>query len=89
MHDIEKIVTRFRESGLKITPQRVSIFKLLQGRTKSHHKVVGQIFYESDRVGDDNFNVSGKPQPAAGRVQRGKKPAFGGHIAFGQGVEQG
>jgi Fur family peroxide stress response transcriptional regulator len=31
MHDIEKIVSRFRESGLKITPQRVSIFKLLQG----------------------------------------------------------
>ena len=31
MHDIEKVVSRFRESGLKITPQRVSIFKLLQG----------------------------------------------------------
>ena len=31
MHEIEKIVSRFRESGLKITPQRVSIFKLLQG----------------------------------------------------------
>ncbi|MDF1535103.1 MAG: Fur family transcriptional regulator [bacterium] len=31
MRDIEEIVARFRESGLKITPQRVSIFKLLQG----------------------------------------------------------
>jgi Fur family peroxide stress response transcriptional regulator len=31
MREVEKIVARFRESGLKITPQRVSIFKLLQG----------------------------------------------------------
>jgi Fur family peroxide stress response transcriptional regulator len=31
MKDIEKVVKRFREVGLKITPQRLSIFKLLQG----------------------------------------------------------
>ncbi len=31
MREIDKVVARFRESGLKITPQRVSIFKLLQG----------------------------------------------------------
>jgi Fur family peroxide stress response transcriptional regulator len=29
MRQIEKIVKRFREAGLKITPQRLSIFKLL------------------------------------------------------------
>jgi len=31
MKNIEKVVKRFRETGLKITPQRLSIFKLLQG----------------------------------------------------------
>ena len=31
MTDIGKVVKRFREAGLKITPQRLSIFRLLQG----------------------------------------------------------
>ena len=31
MRDIEKVVKRFRETGLKITPQRLSIFELLLG----------------------------------------------------------
>ena len=35
MRDIEKIVKRFREAGLKITPQRLSIFKLLE-RNRTH-----------------------------------------------------
>ena len=30
MKNIEKVVRRFREAGLKITPQRLSIFKLLE-----------------------------------------------------------
>ena len=30
MREIDKVVKRFRETGLKITPQRLSIFKLLQ-----------------------------------------------------------
>ena len=35
MRDIERIVSRFREAGLKITPQRLSIFNLLKGN-KTH-----------------------------------------------------
>ena len=35
MRDIEMVVKRFRETGLKITPQRLSIFRLLQGN-QSH-----------------------------------------------------
>jgi len=35
MRDIEKVVKRFRETGLKITPQRLSIFKLL-GSNHNH-----------------------------------------------------
>ena len=30
MREIDTVVKRFRETGLKITPQRLSIFKLLQ-----------------------------------------------------------
>jgi len=30
MRDIDKVVRRFRAAGLKITPQRLSIFRLLQ-----------------------------------------------------------
>jgi Fur family peroxide stress response transcriptional regulator len=30
MREIDKVVKKFRETGLKITPQRLSIFKLLQ-----------------------------------------------------------
>lgn len=30
MRDIDTVVRKFRETGLKITPQRLSIFKLLQ-----------------------------------------------------------
>ena len=35
MREIEQIITRFREAGLKITPQRISIFHLLQDN-RSH-----------------------------------------------------
>jgi len=30
MREIDKVIKKFRETGLKITPQRLSIFKLLQ-----------------------------------------------------------
>jgi Fur family peroxide stress response transcriptional regulator len=30
MKNIDKVIKRFRQTGLKITPQRLSIFKLLQ-----------------------------------------------------------
>lgn len=30
MRDIDQIITRFRDAGFKITPQRLSIFKLLK-----------------------------------------------------------
>jgi len=48
MRDIEKVVKRFRETGLKITPQRLSIFKLLQGNCS--HPSAEDIYREVLRV---------------------------------------
>ena len=44
MRDIEKVVKRFRETGLKITPQRLSIFKLL--RANRNHPSAEDIYRE-------------------------------------------
>ena len=48
MRDIEQVVKRFRETGLKITPQRLSIFKLLQGNR--NHPSAEDIYQEILKV---------------------------------------
>ena len=48
MRDIELVVKRFRETGLKITPQRLSIFKLLQGN--HNHPSAEDIYQEILKV---------------------------------------
>ena len=44
MKDIQKVVKRFRETGLKITPQRLSIFELL--RNNHSHPSAEDIYRE-------------------------------------------
>jgi Fur family peroxide stress response transcriptional regulator len=44
MRDIQEVVKRFRETGLKITPQRLSIFRLLQGNHS--HPSAEDIYHE-------------------------------------------
>ena len=44
MKDIDKVIKRFRETGLKITPQRLSIFKLLHGN--GSHPSAEEIYHE-------------------------------------------
>lgn len=48
MRDIEKVVKRFRETGLKITPQRLSIFELLLGNR--NHPSAEDIYREILKV---------------------------------------
>ena len=44
MNDIDKVIKRFRHTGLKITPQRLSIFRLLHGN--SSHPSAEEIYHE-------------------------------------------
>lgn len=48
MNDIGKVVKRFRETGLKITPQRLSIFRLLQ--SNHHHPSAEDVYRETLKV---------------------------------------
>ncbi len=48
MRDIEMVVKRFRETGLKITPQRLSIFNLL--RVNHSHPSAEDIYREILKV---------------------------------------
>ena len=48
MRDIETVIKRFRETGLKITPQRLSIFRLLQGN--HNHPSAEDIYHEILKV---------------------------------------
>lgn len=47
MDPIESVVRRFREAGLKITPQRICILEVLQGN--SSHPSAEQVFFEVRR----------------------------------------
>jgi len=48
MRDIEKVVQRFRETGLKITPQRLSIFRLLH---QNHsHPSAENVYHETLKI---------------------------------------
>ena len=48
MRDVEKVVKKFRERGLKITPQRLSIFNLLHGN--KNHPSAEDVYHEILKV---------------------------------------
>lgn len=48
MRDMDQIITSFRETGLKITPQRLSILKLLQGNRS--HPSAEEVYREVLRI---------------------------------------
>jgi Fur family peroxide stress response transcriptional regulator len=48
MREVGQIVSRFREAGLKITPQRISIFHLLQDNR--NHPSAEEVYREALRI---------------------------------------
>ena len=75
-------------TGISQMQQDIGILQFFQGRPERADKIFGKIPDESDRIGNDDFTIMGKPQTGGWRYQVFRTGDLGGHMTIGQGVKR-
>ena len=68
--------------------QHVRLFDFFERGAKCFEKIRWKVADESYSVIDDDLGITRKPKAPAGRIKRGKHPAFSRYRALCQRIEQ-